>query len=101
MSAIPRRAASARLTTGAPSTTTVPVKGVAPARAHSRDVLPAPEGPVTASIPPGGTVKLRPRTATTRPYLTSSPVTHSGPEALMTHPFRPHPDDVRRSAGSP
>ena len=54
---------------------TVPVTDAAAGRmaranAHSRDDLPAPEGPVTDSIRPAGTVRSSGCTATTSPYVT-------------------------------
>ena len=48
--AMPEAAARARVVTSPSSTRTLPRDGSsAPAIAHSREVLPAPDGPVTAS----------------------------------------------------
>ena len=67
-STIPRAAASGRPPTAAPSTWTVPRSGSsAPAISHSSVVLPAPEGPVTASTRPAGTASDSGATATTPP----------------------------------
>ena len=66
--AIPRAAASGRQTTGTPSTRTTPRSGSsAPAIAHSSELLPAPDGPVTASKRPPGTSSERGATATRPP----------------------------------
>ena len=95
VSAMPRPAASIRSSTGVPPTSTVPAWAVAPASAHSSDDLPAPDGPVTASIPPGGTANVAGCTATSWPYRTSTPSARSGPGALTA--TRPPPP----RAGSP